>query len=338
MMLPSAHLILLEILLQFLSEIIVHYDENHMNAHNLACIFAPNLLRSKESASTSNLLNLSSSDEYEVALQVVEFLINHKNSFCITSPEVKPFQLFNKFEKDLIPSVNIEGVSSISVSDFTALQKTSIIAKVAANNSMNSKTTNNNKSEKTNKTSCLKNEIKIESKSDLGSSNNSNANSPTGSVNNLQPYNPISLSTSNMKSDDSTDNSLEITKSLTNIKSKSEEDVVKDADINNKAHHPVVEPIDVSSTNDIVNSSPITNSNPVTPFNITTMKCKSNLENVRTHSEESYYTINTCPLVSTSLNRLNYLPIKNEEFYEYLIRDNDNITSAIASKYLLLLF
>jgi len=367
MMLPSSHLILLEILLQFLSEITSYYEDNHMNAHNLACIFAPNLLRSKESTSTSNLLTLSSSDEYEVALQAVEFLINHKSCFCITSPEVKPFQLFNKFDKDVILNTNMEGTTSISVSDFTALQKSSLMAKVAATNSMNQK---NNSNDNGNRTSCLKNEIKIESKSDLGSSKSSineikienksdlgsskssvneikienksdlgssksSINSPTESTNNLQPYNPISLSTSNMKSDDSDvniGNTIECAKSMNNIKTQSEEEFVKDADINNKAHHPVVDPIDISGSHESTNSSPTSNSNPTTPFNITSIKCKSNLENVRTHPDEPYYTINTCPLVSTSLNRLNYLPIKNEEFYEYLARDDDNITSTVASE------
>ncbi|ORX57101.1 RhoGAP-domain-containing protein [Piromyces finnis] len=361
-MLPSAHLILLEILLQFLSEIITHYEENHMNSHNLACIFAPNLLRSKESASTNNLLSLSSSDEYEVALQVVEFLINNKSHFFITSPEVKPFQLFNKFEKDASISVagkitDIEGITSLSVSDFTTFQKNNALAKVSINNSMkqniqnnsgnvaNSSNNNNDSCNNSNnsitdntnnsnnniiidKTSHLKNEIKIDS-----SSIKDDEFSSIESINSLQPYNPISISTSNMKVSNSLDKNLGCYKSLTNIKAKSEKDVIiKDADINSKARHPIIGSIDENGNNDSSSTLPSSNSNPVSsPLNITT-KCKSNLENVRSHSEESYYTINTCPLVSTSLNRLNYLPIKNEEFYEYLARDNDTITSTIANE------
>jgi len=320
MMLPPAHLVLLETLLQFLSEIVAHSEENHMDAHNLACIFSPNLLRSKESASTTNILSISSSEEYEVALVVIEFLISNRNYLCITSPEVKPFQLFNKFGKDVIPSSveNKEG-NTITVADLTSFQKNNIMAKVAA--SSNVKPININ----TDKSSHLKNEIMA----NKISTDSPSASSASDSINNLQSYNPISYSTTNMKLNDSVDSSLDSAKSLTNGKA-GLQDSMEDADINSKARHPMLHPLDISF--DSTNPSPTSYSNPVSPFSIA-IKSKSNLENVRSHPE-AFYAFNTCPLVSTSLNRLNYLPIKSDEFYEYLARDNDNISTSRASKYL----
>jgi len=317
MMLPSAHLILLETLLQFLSEIIQHFNENHMNAHNLACIFAPNLLRSKESSSAN--LNLSSSDEYEVALQVVEFLINHKDKFCITLPEVKPFQLFNKFEREALPNIeggikkgNIEGINSVSVTDFSAFQKGNHSAEKPITNE------NKNKEEKINQN---------DNQKDKGSEEFIN-----NSVNNLQPGNPLSLSTSNVKLNSSADNSsLKIndsTKSLNKIESSKENISEPDADINQKQYHPTDNTTNKNyGTIEINCTSPSNVTFPINPSPISlNVKCKSNLENVRPHNEDSFIAVNTCPLVSTSLNRLNYLPIKNDDIYEYLSRDNDNLS------------
>ncbi|ORX83350.1 RhoGAP-domain-containing protein [Anaeromyces robustus] len=349
MMLPSAHLILLEILLQFLSEIIVHFEENHMNAHNLACIFAPNLLRSKESSST-NLLNLSSSDEYEVALQVVEFLINHKDKFCITSPEIKPFQLFNKFEREALPNIEggitkntMEGMNSLSVTDFSTFQNGNHSlekSKQSTSKNENENNNNNNKDNKDNKDNKEENNKKENNKKENNNSNECINNS----VNNLQSScNPISLSTSNMNIYCSSENSNsklnESTKSLNKITPSSKENLSeKDADLNKKQHHPTDDNNNNNNNNNSKNNEMI-EINCISPTNITykitsspspislTTKSKSNLESVRPHNEDSFIAVNTCPLVSTSLNRLNYLPIKNDDLSEYLSsRDNDNIS------------
>jgi len=316
MMLPTAHLVLLEILLQFLSEIIQHFEENHMNAHNLACIFAPNLLRSKESASTTNLLNLSSSEEYEVALQVVEFLLNHKSKFCISSPDVKPFQLCNNFGGIKDSNLNSNSLS-LSLSDISS-KKSNILLKFAniTGSSKNINVDGNNSKDKN--TSNLKNEIKVEEKTNTESSK-ANQDNSTESLNNLQPHNPVSLSATNMKSNNANNNNIHASsKSLSKIN-----EVENDADINVKIYHPTVDTININESNSNNNESP--SFSPVA-LNI---KSKSNLENVRKHSEDSFYVVNnTCTLVSTSLNRLNYPLIKNNEFYELLTKDNDNITPA----------
>jgi len=166
----------------------------------------------------------------------------------------------------------------------------------------------------------------------------------TDSLNGMQlKNNQISLSTSNMKSEHNTEHnsseglneSLTGTKSLGNIKASQEEKttIENDADVSKKLYHPTIAPINIINSNNrtiVTLPSPTYNDTyPITPL---TSKCKSNIENVRKHSEESFYGINTCPLVSTSLNRLNYLPIKNDDLYEYLARDNDNITPAIANE------
>ncbi|KAG4105486.1 RhoGAP-domain-containing protein [Neocallimastix lanati (nom. inval.)] len=281
MLLPSAHLILLEILLEFLSEITEYYEQNHMNSHNLACIFAPNLLRSKESTPTNtNNITFTSSDEYEIALQVVEFLIDHRSNFCITSSEVKPFQMFNKFEKETLPIDNtntatplINGINSISMADFSSIQ-------FGIKNIL----TLRRKKADAPGTTRLSNEIKLkvtsESQEGMTSSNDDNIKEE--------------VVDSNLTDSDSM-NYMELKKT---------------------AYCGLPSP----TYNDIFSVNPLNS------------KCKSNLENVRTHSEDSFYCVNTCPLVSTSLNRLNYLPIKNDDLYEYLVRDDDNITPTIANE------
>jgi len=376
MMLPPAHLILLEILLQFLTEIIQHYEKNHMNAHNLACIFAPNLLRSKDSLSSSNLLTLSSSDEYEVALQVIEFLISNKSRFCITSPDVKPFQIFNKFEKDPLQmnvAINAENVNSLSVCDISSFKKNNEALLRIANNNLKK---NNKRNSNTLSPTQLEKEIKINgipsNKNNVAAvavavavaaaaakeddSKKKKLETSMDSLNGMQlKNNQISLSTSNMKSEHNTEHnsseglneSLMGAKSLGNLNVSQEDNSVNenDADISNKPYHPTVAPITIHNNNNNINninnnnnniknlaSSPSSQFNDTYPVTPLSLKCKSNIENARKHSEESFYGINTCPVVSTSLNRLNYLPIKNNDLYEYLERDNDNITPAIANE------
>jgi hypothetical protein len=367
MLLPSAHLILLEILLEFLSEITEYYEQNHMNSHNLACIFAPNLLRSKESTPTNtNNITFTSSDEYEIALQVVEFLIDHRSNFCITSSEVKPFQMFNKFEKETLPIDNtntatplINGINSISMADFSSIQ-------FGIKNIL----TLRRKKADAPGTTRLSNEIKLkvtsESQEGMTSSNDDNikeevvdsnlTDSDSMNYMELKKSNnpPISLSTYNIKSEfkesDSNNgfnlnDTISGTKSLEDIKAIQENGDTtseNDADLS-KPKHPSVAPININNKNNNKNKNIMNNTaaycglpsptyNDIFSVNPLNSKCKSNLENVRTHSEDSFYCVNTCPLVSTSLNRLNYLPIKNDDLYEYLVRDDDNITPTIANE------
>ncbi|RKO89312.1 Rho GTPase activation protein, partial [Blyttiomyces helicus] len=76
--LPSSHLILLEILLQLFSEVASLSAQNQMNAHNLARIFSPNVLRPKT--------NKQPLDEYEKCSHVMEFFIDNSAQFIVTAP------------------------------------------------------------------------------------------------------------------------------------------------------------------------------------------------------------------------------------------------------------
>jgi len=319
MMLPTSHLVLLEILLQFLSEIIQHFDENHMNAHNLACIFAPNLLRSKESSSSANLLSLSSSEEYEVALQVIEFLLNHKDKFCITSPDVKPFQLCNKI--DGISSSNLNNINSLSLTDFPSFKKSSLFFRFSSISGSNKNiatdhnNSNNNNTEK-DKSSQLKNEIKAEEEESTDTLPKINQEHSSYTISNIpQNRTSVTFSIDNTKSNKTDTNDDTNTNSNT-----TNNETEKEADTNANTYHPNFDRNSFSS-------------NPSPALSGLAIKSKSNLENVRKHSDDSFYQLNTCALVSTSLNRLNYPLIKNKNYIEYLTKDNDNITPAKASKY-----
>jgi len=314
MMLPTSHLVLLEILLQFLSEIIQHFDENHMNAHNLACIFAPNLLRSKESSSSANLLNLSSSEEYEVALQVIEFLLNHKDKFCITSPDVKPFQLCNKID-GISSSSNLNNINSLSLTDFPTFKRSSLFFRFSSIGSSKNISTDHNSSNtpEKDKSSRLKNEIKAEDDSNDAPPKISQDPS-SNSISHIPPNKTsVTFSIDNTKSNKVDPNEN------TNATSNNNGETEKEADPNATTYHPNVDRNSYSN-----NVSPTLSG--------LTIKSKSNLENVCKHSDDSFYQLSTCALVSTSLNRLNYPLIKNKNYYEYLTKDNDTITPALANE------
>ncbi|KAI9102459.1 Rho GTPase activation protein [Phlyctochytrium arcticum] len=88
MLLPPTHLVLLETLLEFFGQI-VHYSEaNQMNAHSLARIFSPNLLRPTK-------VQKQPLEEYERCSYVVEFLIDNWSHFIITASTVRPAQILD---------------------------------------------------------------------------------------------------------------------------------------------------------------------------------------------------------------------------------------------------
>jgi len=238
-LLPSAHLVVLEILLQFLSEVTEHFEVNHMNAHNLACIFAPNLLRSKESASSNsnNILTLASSEEYEVALQVIEFLIDHKDKLFITSSEVKPFQLFDNFEKDPIALDKedgpLEGINSLSVSDFTTFQKSNNIMDdklITPKSNLKYNNTDNNN------TVQVKNGIKIE----ITNSNQEEIIKGKKDVKQQQEIKKTNIKSELLENNSNKNSNMETLSSLSNSK------------VNQgKLNHPSVTPITINNKTNI---------------------------------------------------------------------------------------
>ncbi|KAJ3157883.1 hypothetical protein HDU89_000262 [Geranomyces variabilis] len=90
MLLPPAHLVLLETVLELMQDIIAHENINQMTSHNLARIISPNILRPKETAGKKQGL-----EEYERGSYVMEYLIDNWDHLAITSHDVRPFQMLD---------------------------------------------------------------------------------------------------------------------------------------------------------------------------------------------------------------------------------------------------
>ncbi|KAI9199301.1 Rho GTPase activation protein [Polychytrium aggregatum] len=87
LLLPPPHIVAFESILCLVGEVAARSSENQMTAHNLARIFAPNILRSKQQK--------QSLDEYERCSFVTEYLIEHWTQFLLTGPELKPFEILD---------------------------------------------------------------------------------------------------------------------------------------------------------------------------------------------------------------------------------------------------
>ncbi|KAJ3014841.1 hypothetical protein HKX48_004919 [Thoreauomyces humboldtii] len=90
MLLPPAHLVLLETVLDLMREIVALASINQMTSHALARIISPNILKPRESATKKQGL-----EEYERGSYVMEYLIDHAPHFCVTNWHVCPFQLLD---------------------------------------------------------------------------------------------------------------------------------------------------------------------------------------------------------------------------------------------------
>ncbi|TPX61151.1 hypothetical protein PhCBS80983_g01263 [Powellomyces hirtus] len=90
MLLPPAHLVLLETILELMVDIVAHSEANQMTAHSLARIISPNILRPRESTAKKQGL-----EEYERGSYVMEYLIDNWQHFGITDWSVMPFQMLD---------------------------------------------------------------------------------------------------------------------------------------------------------------------------------------------------------------------------------------------------
>ncbi|KAJ3057316.1 hypothetical protein HK097_009269 [Rhizophlyctis rosea] len=87
LLLPPPHIVLLESLLQLFGTVASNSSYNQMNAHNLARIFSPNVLRPKSPKQPL--------EEYERCSFVVEILIDNWSQFIVSSKDVRPYQLLD---------------------------------------------------------------------------------------------------------------------------------------------------------------------------------------------------------------------------------------------------
>jgi hypothetical protein len=79
-MMPRLNLVFLVYLLKFLRLVAQHADDNKMNASNIAMVFAPNLLRSKDES-----LDTCIADTPHAA-KITEALLNNFDSlFAVTN-------------------------------------------------------------------------------------------------------------------------------------------------------------------------------------------------------------------------------------------------------------
>ncbi|KAJ3152186.1 hypothetical protein HDU89_001405 [Geranomyces variabilis] len=99
MLLPPAHLVLLETILELMQDIVAHQHVNQMSSHNLARIMSPNILRPKETAAKKQGL-----EEYERGSYVMEYIIDNWSHLAITG-KVLPFQMLDVGFTSLRPSV-----------------------------------------------------------------------------------------------------------------------------------------------------------------------------------------------------------------------------------------
>ncbi|KAJ3182410.1 hypothetical protein HDU87_008574 [Geranomyces variabilis] len=89
MLLPPAHLVLLETILELMQDIVAHQHVNQMSSHNLARIMSPNILRPKETAAKKQGL-----EEYERGSYVMEYIIDNWSHLAITE-KVLPFHMLD---------------------------------------------------------------------------------------------------------------------------------------------------------------------------------------------------------------------------------------------------
>ncbi|KAJ3410438.1 hypothetical protein HDV05_003800 [Chytridiales sp. JEL 0842] len=87
MMLPPPHLVLLEYLLELFALVAMNSAANQMTASNLARIFSPNLLKPKSEKQAL--------EEFQSCSYVVEFMIDNFDQFCITSRDMRPFEMLD---------------------------------------------------------------------------------------------------------------------------------------------------------------------------------------------------------------------------------------------------
>ncbi|KAJ3147571.1 hypothetical protein HDU86_007969 [Geranomyces michiganensis] len=90
MLLPPAHLLVLEAVLDLMQDVLAHENVNQMTSHNLARIISPNILRPKETSGKKQGL-----EEYERGSYVMEYLIDNWDHLAITSHDARPFQMLD---------------------------------------------------------------------------------------------------------------------------------------------------------------------------------------------------------------------------------------------------
>ncbi|KAI8820528.1 Rho GTPase activation protein [Fimicolochytrium jonesii] len=107
MLLPAAHLVLLETLLDLFKEILANSSYNQMSAHSIARIISPNILRPRESNSKKQGL-----EEYERGTYILEYLIQNEQHLRITNWSVQPFQILDIGYYQIIPQESM-GISTL---------------------------------------------------------------------------------------------------------------------------------------------------------------------------------------------------------------------------------
>ncbi|KAI9325790.1 Rho GTPase activation protein [Zopfochytrium polystomum] len=88
MLLPPAHVVFFECLLELFSQVAKSSDQNQMTASNLARIFSPNVLRPRGTEKQAL-------EDFQTASFVIEFMIDNWEQFAITGPELRPFELMD---------------------------------------------------------------------------------------------------------------------------------------------------------------------------------------------------------------------------------------------------
>lgn len=77
-LLPSGHAAILQRLMEFLQKVDAHQEANKMSAANLAIIFAPSLMRSKEELSLDRMLQ-----DNRDTTKLVQLMIEHYNDIFL---------------------------------------------------------------------------------------------------------------------------------------------------------------------------------------------------------------------------------------------------------------